>query len=240
MVSKTLTFFQIYYREDQIEELYPFATPYFNKNLTSYFESSCILDLVPSCGSDLISVCSWRLRRKRGDSSTEGILKRAGTFELTEERILNTEYDIAVLTPRSPSHRPLAMAANWHNVKGGEYTGAWTNAFTVLKKFLASDIGIKVPDELSNTIYENHFIAKREIYHNYVSQCLEPVLQFVEREGGVFEADSGYIDKKRNDPEAVKDYQRVSGRRDWPIAPFLLERLFSIWIEGKQFKIVNL
>lgn len=239
-MARTLTFFQIYYREEQTKELYDFATPYFNENLTSYFENSVVRDLVPLCSADLISVCSWRLRRKRGDSSTAIILQRAGILELTEERITNIDYDIAILTPRSPAHKPLAMARNWHNIKGGEFTGAWDNAFLVLKKFLASDLGIKVPDELSNTIYENHFITTKEIYHNYVSQCLDPVLQFMRSKGGVFEADSGYIDKKRNDPQAVKDYQSVSGRHDWPIAPFLLERLFSIWIEGKGYKIINL
>lgn len=237
---RTLTLWQIYYREEQASELYEFATPFFNSNLTSYFENSCIADLVPTCESDLISVCSWRLRRKRGDSSTEGILKRGGTYELTYERLTQTPFDIAVLTPRAPSHKPLFMAANWHNTKGGQFTGAWDNAFSLLKKFLKSNLGITVPDELSQTIYENHFVATKEIYSAYVNECLRPTIQFIESEGGVFLADSGYIDKKRNDQEAIKDYQAKSGRIDWPIIPFLLERLFTMYIEGKGYKIINL
>lgn len=232
MAGKSLGFFQIYYKDEQLKSLYDFAIPHYNPTLTPYFENSVIKALVPKAQADLVAVCSWRLRSKRGDSSTEGILKRAGHFELTHEHIVTSDFDIAVLTPRSASHKPLAMAANWHGK-------AWVDAFRALKIFLHGHKLCKVPDELTNTIYENHFCAKREIYSDYVSQCLVPVLDYVGKEE-VFSADSGYLQKKRNDQEAIRDYQKVSGRSDWPIAPFILERLFSIWIEGKGFKIINL
>lgn len=232
-MEKTLEFYQIFYKDEQKDELYPFAIPYRNERFTPYFENSIISELVPKAKADLVSICSWRLRAKRGDSSTMVILKRSGLEPLTHENIVSPDYDIAVLTPRSPTHKPLAMAVNWHGQ-------AWVNGFAKLKSFLYDKRICKVPAELSNTIYENHFCAKREIYCDYVGQCLDPVLSFMRSEGGVFDADSGYLQKKRNDPEAIKDYQRVSGRQDWSIAPFLLERLFSIWIEYKHFKIINL
>lgn len=227
--------YQIYYKDEQKENLYPFAIPYKNETFSPYFENECIRKIVPTTKEDTkyVSVCSWRLRQKRGDSSTEMILKRAGIFELTKERLEQTEYDIAILTPRSPSHRPLVMASNWHGK-------AWDNAFMALKIFLHGHNICKVPDELTNTIYENHFSCKREIYCDYVSQCLEPVLSYIEKEKGVFEADANYIQKLRNDPQKIKEYQQASGRTDYSISPFLLERLFSIWIEGKNLKIINL
>lgn len=237
-----LALIQIYYKDEHINQLYSFSQPYKNTTLTNYFENSVIGNIVPIIPGEIekIGICSWRLRQKRGDGSTEGILKRAGTHELTEERIIQTDFDVAILTPRSPSHKPLAAARGWHNYKDGQYTGAWDNAFVLLKRFLTTDLGIKVPYELKHTIYENHFIAKGEIYRRYVSQCLIPVLQFCDREKGIFEADSGYIEKKRNDPQAIADYQRVSGRADWPIAVFLIERLFSIYIDRMNLKVVNL
>lgn len=235
---RTLDFIQIYFREEQVKELYPFATPHFNTTLTPYFENQCICDLVPTLGSDLISICSWRLRRKRGDS--EVVLRRGGTFELTYENIISKDFDIAVLTPRSSAHKPLAMARNWH----GE---AWVEAFLVLKKFLASDLGIKVPDELTHAIYENHFCAKRELFHEYVERCLKPTISFIENDratkgdcASVFFEDSGYIKKLIRDGERIKDYKEKTGRSDYPIAPFILERLFSIWIEGNGYNIINL
>lgn len=222
---KSLDFYQIIYEESQREKCYPFAKVYFNETLTDYFENSVIADLVPNSQADLIAVCSWRLAQKRGDCY------RLPDKTLTKEKILNADFDVAVLTPRSPHHKPLLMASEWHGK-------AWDDAFAELKGFLKT-IGINVPEELTHAIYENHFIAKRRIYQDYVEGCLIPSIKFIDNIGGVFKRDAGYLTKKR-DPKEIKAYQEKSGRQDWPIAPFLLERLFSIYCEGKGFKIVNL
>lgn len=216
--EKTLDFFQIYYDDAQLPELYPFAKPYRNETLTPYFENSVIAEIVPKCNSDLVSVCSWALRKKRND------MFRLIDKTLTEEKILAADFDVAVLTPRSDSHKPLLMASQWHGK-------AWDDAINDLRNF------IKIPRELSKAIYENHFIATKEIYHEYVSVCLSPAIEYI-RERDVYYADSGYVRRKK--PDEVEKYRAVSGRKDWPIAPFILERLFSIWIEGKGYKIINL
>jgi hypothetical protein len=233
----TLDFFQIIFDEKQKESLYPFAKPYFNTKLTDYFENSVLCDLVPNSQADLISVCSWRLAQKRGDMS------RLTDKTLTEEKILNADFDIAILTPRHPNHKPLLMADEWHTIYDQStlqvIARPWRDAFEVFKPFLKS-IGINVPEELKYAIYENHFIAKRAIYQVYVKEVLTPAIEFIRARGqGVFTADSGYIYKKRNAQE-VKAYQEKSGRTDWPISVFLLERLFSIFIEGKNYKVINL
>ena len=162
---------------------------------------------------------------KRGD------MFRLQDKSLTVEKILSAEFDIAVLTPRSPSHQPLHMASHWHGP-------AWNNAFDVFKRFLKSDLGIKVPQELSSAIYENHFIAKREIYHDYVKNCLTPAIDFIDKSGTVFLEDAGYA--KRKTAAYRKAYTEATGRKDWPISTFILERLFSIYCEGKVFKIIPL
>lgn len=233
MVSGSLSFVQIYFRDEQLPALYPFATPYKNedKDLTIYFENSVIEKLVPTIDADLIGICSWRLKEKRNEASTPGILNRVyGDNVLTEERILNTVYDVAVLTPRNIQHRPLAMASNWHGK-------AWDDAFVVLKRYLYNEQRIKVPDELTNTIYENHFIARGDIYRDYVRTCLIPAIDFVASDP-VFMAPSGYV--QRIGAIKAKEYLDKTGRTDYPIAPFILERLFSIWIEKKGFNVVPL
>lgn len=233
---KSLDFFQIYFDEKQKDSLYDFATPFYNETITDYFENKIISDLVPNSSADLISVCSWRLKQKRGD------LLRTRNEPLTKEKILNANFDVAILTPRHPNHKPLLMASEWHRVFNSEgriIATPWDDAFSVFKAFLRYDLGINVPDELTHTIYENHFIAKGEIYREYVSNALKPSIAFMGRTAGVFKADSGYIYKKRNQEE-VKAYREKSGRQDWPIAPFILERLFSIYCEGRGFKIVSL
>lgn len=234
---KSLDFIQIYFDDKQKDSLYDFATPFKNETLTDYFESSVIADLVPHSQADLISVCSWRLRQKRGDCY------RLPDKELTKEKILNADFDVAILTPRHPNHKPLLMASEWHRIfdpQGNLIATPWDDAFSVFKKFLKSDLNINVPDELTHTIYENHFIARSDIYHVY-AEVLKKSIVWMEGQGlgSVFKRDSGYIYKKRNQEE-VKAYREKSGRQDWPIAPFILERLFSIFIEGKGLKVINL
>lgn len=222
-MARELDFFQVYFNDNQLSKLYEFATPYFNPTIDEFFENSVILQLVPQSDADLISVCSWRLKSKRGDCY------RLIDKVLTKEKIVNTDFDIAVLTPRSPEHRPLEMASHWHGK-------AWDIAFEEFSIFLKQE-GLYPEGELSHTIYENHFIATKEIYHDYV-QVLKRAMDFC-RGNDKFYIDSGYIHKKR-DTDEIKEYQQKSGRLDWPIMPFILERLFSIYCEGKGFKIINL
>ena len=226
-MARTLDFYQVYFEDSQKDKIYPFAIPYKNETLTDYFENSIIADIVPKSQADLISVCSWRLKQKRGDSSTPMVLN--GELSLTKEKIISSDFDVAVLTPRSHCHQPLAMASIWHGK-------AWDDAFAVFRDFLSS-IGIKVKQE-PKAIYENHFIAKKEIYQDYVKSCLIPAIHFCDN-NPIFKENSGYINRKKDMNEVI-NYQMRSGRKDWPIAPFILERLFSIWIFGKGFKVIDL
>lgn len=213
-----LDFIQIYYKDEHRKELYDFATPYLNTVLTPYFENAVISELVPRCDADFISVCSWRLKQKRGD------MFRLLDKTLTKEKILNTEFDVAILTPRSPSHDALGMAAHWHGK-------AWTDAINDLRTF------IKIPVKLNHVIYENHFVARKDIYQSYVSDFLNPVIDYISTRD-VYFVDAGYA--KRKDPKDAEEYRNLTGRNDYPICPFVLERLFSIYINDKKLNVVNL
>ena len=215
---RSLELYQIYFKDDQKKELYDFATPYFNSVLTPYFENSVIADIVPKCSADYVSVCSWRLKKKRGD------MFRLQDKTLTKEKILNSDFDVAILTPRSPTHDALGMAAHWHGK-------AWTDAINDLRSF------IKIPVKLNHAIYENHFVARREIYQDYVLDCLRPCLDYI-KSRDVYFVDAGYA--RRKSREEAQAYTLLTGRNDWPIAPFILERLFSIWINDKKLHVINL
>lgn len=219
-----LDFWQIYFKDEQKTELYDFATPHKNEGVTDWFENAVICDLVPKSEADYISVCSWRLKQKREMGSCPFILKDTS---LSEAKILAQDFDIAILRPFSKGHQSLRLSSNWHGT-------AWDIGLQELKKV------IKVPQEITTPIYENHFIARKEIYKDYVNNQLKPTIDFMASKMDVFGADSGYINKLRHEPERIKDYQQKSGRKDWPISVFLLERLFSLWIENKDFKIINL
>jgi hypothetical protein len=241
-MAQSLAFYQIYYRDDQRGELYDFAVPYFNDGLSVHFENDVISHLVPKLDADLIGVASWRLRKKRGDSQ----IGLGNSLHLSEEKIIFSGADVCILTPRSPIHKMLIAAESWHGV-------AWVEAFNVFKGFLRS-IGIKVNGELRHAIYENHFIAKKDIYHEYVEKVLRPSIQFMEdydkevtltyEVNGqkvtdterLFLFPSKYIHLKRNSPEVQIVPQKL-GLKDYPIGVFILERLFSIWINDKNLNV---
>jgi len=224
----TLDLIQILYDESQRSELYPFSRPYFSCGLTPYFENAIIAGIVPTLTADYISVCSWRLRKKRAGAAhyLGGFNKDEFTLEKIESAM---PFDVAILTPHSPAHKPLEMAKNWHGK-------AWIDAFESFKPFLKR-FGM-VPDELNYPIYENHFIARKEIYHDYVSTCLIPAIEFIGSDP-VYFVEAGYANKKK-DSEEIERVKRLLKMNDWPLAPFLLERLFSFYINDKGLNVVKL
>lgn len=217
---RSLEFYQIYYKEEQVDEMYEFAWPMFNSDLTDFFENEIIADLLPHAGFDLVGICSWRLKAKRQDSiRTKG--------PLTEETLRTLDYDVAILTPRSNNHRPLEAAKTWHYPH-------WTPAIERLRDL------IKIPQEVTHTIYENHFVADRELYQDYVLRYLRPAIAFMKDNPGVFRAPSGYA-KYKTESERLIIKEKL-GLDDWPIGVFVLERLFSIYLqnEKKHVKVIPL
>jgi len=223
----TLKFWQVFFKPEQLDELYPFATPYYNETLTPYFENSVIAELVPKSEADYLAVCSWALRRKRHGGAAEVVLnQRYGTADLTEEMITESDADVLVLTP--VKHRDiLAKLYQWHG----------QSAIEAVKEF---NKFIKFPEEVKTAIYENHFVARQEIYTEYVETCLRPCLEFMSGKE-VFNLPSGYRQKKerltRGTAEVSETLSKL-GMSDWPIGVFLLERLFSIWIDQRNYKVI--
>lgn len=230
---RSIDFIQIIYDDLQAEHCYPFARVYKNETLTPYFENSVIEKIIKGYGgvggngndddASHIGICSWRLMQKRGDCF------RVSQHTLTPERLAQ-DYDVAILTPRSKTHKPLLMASHWH----GE---AWDKSFAVFKRFLKTDLGVTVPEELKTAVYENHFVARTEIYKDYVDNWLTPSIEFMYKHP-VFMEDAGYA--KRKTADECRRYFELTGRKDWPIAPFVLERLFSIYLEGKNLNVIAL
>src|SRR5690606_17347322 len=95
-------FRQIYYKEDHLKHLYPFAKPYFNDKLTIFFENDPIRDIVTNTAAEKVAVCSWKLSQK--------IRK---IHQVTEQSLLS-DFDVLCFTRNSQRHQMIAMAAAWH------------------------------------------------------------------------------------------------------------------------------
>lgn len=220
MAGKTLDFIQIIYEESQKEACYPFATIYKNETVTPYFENAVIADVVLRLSGDLIGLCSWRLAAKRGD------MFRLPDKSLTKEKILGADFDIAILTPRG--HKDiLNKLYQWHQEPA-------VLAVQEFNKFM------RIPETVDHAIYENHFITSREIYRDYVISCLIPAIDFM-CGNPIFDLPSGYLKRKsESDRKHITPILGSWGMSDYPIGVFILERLFSVFINKKGYKVINL
>jgi hypothetical protein len=206
--------YQIYYREDQLSKLYPFAVPYFNNSLTIFFENDPISKLVMSHTGEKIAVCSWKLSKK------------VRIIHPVTQDVIDSDYQVLSFTRNSHRHQMMAMANAWHP------------GFIATIDKLWQKIGLKRPPEAKNPIYQNHFSAKTEIYRDYVSNFLIPAMEVTstdEELNKLMTQPSGYGRLSRS--ADMKSVKAKLGMDDYPLAPFILERCPSLYFATKGYKI---
>lgn len=215
--------YQIYYKDEQLTNLYPFAIPYKNKALTIFFENDVIRQIVPHGTSDKIAICSWKLK----DKLKWNLAPPRRKEEITEEK-LNSDYDVMPFTRNSKHHEMINAASLWHP--------GFREAMTAIVK----GIGKNMPREVKIPIYQNAFSAKREIYQDYVNDYLNPAMELIKNDADVYKmatVDSYYTKLMREDCASAEYLQGKIGFPYYPLVPFLLERLFSIYVHNKNIKV---
>lgn len=125
----------------------------------------------------------------------------------------------------------LAAAENWH--KG----------FRETMGLLLESIGQKMPGEVKTPIYQNSFMAKLEIYQDYVKNWLSPSMDNTLNDRKLYELmtmDSKYSNLAKNDAASPEYLQEKIGMPYYPMAPFILERLFSIYCNNNRINVTQL
>jgi len=208
---------QIYYKHEHLNKLYAFAQPYYNEGLTIFFENKPIADIVKASESPTIAVASWKLGQK---------LRRSQP--LTPER-LESNYQVLSFTRNSTRHNMMAMSNAWHP------------GFLKTITLLWEKLGLKIPGEVKDPIYQNHYSAKKEIYKDYVTNFLSPAMEMTEKDEELHEMmiqPSGYGKLSRDcDLRSVKE---KLGMNDYPLAPFILERCPSLFFTMKRIHVTYL
>ncbi len=211
---------QVYYLHEQRAHCYPFADLYCNEGLTIFFENELIKRFVSRETADKIGVCSWKLRDK-----FKFYIGRPR--ELTEE-VINTDYNVLSFTRNTERHRMLDAADRWH--KG----------FRPAIEKIVQSIGQKCPGEVKVPIYQNAFMAKTEIYQDYVKNWLSPAMDVMLNDleiNKLVTVDSGYTNLAKKDAADSERLQKLIGMPYYPLAPFLLERLFSIYVQNNKIPV---
>lgn len=221
-----MVFYQIYYHESQKENMWPFAIPYFNDDLTIFFENEVISKLVSRETSDKIAICSWKLKNKLRWNLGKPRLPE----DITEE-VLNSDYDVLPFTRNSHQHKMLEAASLWHP------------GFRETMTKIVEGIGKKMPFEVKKPIYQNAFSAKREIYQDYVNDYLNPAMELVKNDPEIYKLatqDSNYTKLIRDDGASAEYLQEKIGFPYYPLIPFILERLFSVYVHNKRINVTFL
>jgi hypothetical protein len=130
--------------------------------------------------------------------------------------VKNNEFDVLILCRPIPKYL--------------EFTEGHHPGFTVRFKKLLSllDIPFKEP---KHVVYSNFFIAKSEIYKEY-NQVLTKAIDILENE--MYEDAWGDSSYKGLPKEKLIE---ATGLEYYTFHTFLLERLFSVWLETKDFNV---
>lgn len=211
---------QIIYDERQRASCLPIAKVYFNETLTIFFENEIIRELVSASQADKIAVCSWKLKEK--------LKWYIGRPRPITQELLESEYDIMSFTKNSKHHQMLYAADKWH--PGFKST---------LSKILSS-IGRNCPSEVKIPIYQNHFSAKTKIYQDYVNTYLIPAMEVMKNDAEINKlvmVDSNYSQLDRTPQSKLNNLKEKIGIDYYPLAPFLLERLFSVYVHNNKLNV---
>lgn len=207
---------QLYYKDEQQKEIYPFALPYRTEGLTIFFENYWIAKLVQETKADKIAVCSWKLKNK--------LRWYIGQHRPLTHEVLETDYEVMTFTRNTQYHKFFQAADAWH-----------PGFLTVFDKIMAK-IGVLRPGEVKIPIYQNAFAAKTEIYQDYVKSYLLPAMDCIKNDpevNAMAMRDSKYSDLTN---QSAAHLQNKLGISYYPLAPFLLERLFATYVQNKKIR----
>jgi hypothetical protein len=221
--------YQIYYDESQKDSLSHGFIPHFNAKATVHLESGIICDLVNrgECSNcDYFGVFSWNLKNKIktinfctwGDKVNE-----YNGFDLLTINTFN--YNKHKHFPPLEKHYPRKLHGT-----------IWSAFDLLLKKLYEQNI---LPNrqylvECKKYIYCNYFIAKKNIYLDYVNSLLNPAIDLSQTDDEL-NSMIMQLDLEYNLPP--KRFVEDTGFTTYPKIPFILERLINVYIEAHKLKV---
>jgi hypothetical protein len=209
--------YQIYYDEASRAACYPEFELYENKVCTPFFENQIIIELIKQgrhIGVDYFGVFSGHFKNK--------ILGAKDGSRITPQYIFdNLEGDVISFF-RHHKNKNVVNKAEVHHP-------GFKRAMVNLLNRIGFDADLEKDTRF--TVYQNHFIARSEVYHEFVKTLLEPAVKEMQNKDNkelqnIIWQDSGYH-KKKNMPEKLK---QELGVPYYPYHTFICERLFSIFL----------
>lgn len=210
MVQK-IGIFQVYYEEKQREKIE--FQPYFNQYCTEFFENSVIKNLIIDrkeyLNYEYIGILSHDLRRKCPEFSYEILNSKIyGEYKLFDQKMP----DVIILN-KKPNHTDIL-----------KYAETYHPGFIKIFLQLLRELKLPLLHDFEFIVYSNHFVAKSELYQEYVRNILMPAMYKMQFIPGIW-SDSNYFKKL---PDHLAEKWNI---KYYPFHPFICERLFSYYIK---------
>jgi hypothetical protein len=209
--------YQIYYDNASKEACFNEYDHIYNTVCTPFFENDIIVSLINNNAhkeSKYFGVFSGHFKNK---------IQGAKDGKRINPDYINNNLDTDVVS-FFRSHRNKNVVSKAEQFHPG-FTRALENIFERI------NFKIDLKKDTRFIVYQNHFVAKSDIYERYVKELLEPVMNEMKNESNkelqnIIWQDSGYH-KKKTMPEKLK---KEMGVPYYPYHTFLCERLFSIFL----------
>ena len=217
--------FQIYYDNKQKQKLTKGFIPYLNQNKSIYVENQCISDIRHSDlieDTDYIGTFSHSMNKKVFKITFEGLCHS-----------ITSKPDGDIFSPAMKNWRWKPMRTpqyiyipNQLNMK--DLAIPFLNDMADLNIIKKSSIDLWTkPYPL---IFCNFWVAKKEVFIDYVDSFLSKVFELIEsydEDNWIFTPENGY-------PKPPKLWQDSTGFLRYPIIVFILERLINIYLQDRN------
>ena len=227
--QNNIKLYQIYYDQKHTDRILNHAIPYLNNNPTIYFESGVMCDIFNKkdyVDSDYIGVLSWKASLKISNMKTLSEIDSAISTQKYDIYTFNNKSFLGFTRPHSGSHKNYDLQA-------------WRALMKLTRHMQSKKIwpqaSEKELDKKMLRIYCNYFIAKKEIWEDFVGNFMIPAIQEIKNDEQMKNiattAHSGY---KNILPQSFID---ATGYDYYPMAPFMLERLINVYIVMRNLKV---
>ena len=208
--------YQILYDASHQQHLSTSTTWYDNSDATNQpcLENHVIADLIRSgdhLQADYFGVLSWAFERKRA-VRIDKLLP-----------LVDGSVDVYAFDNMHKQPNVWTKAETWH--KG--IIGAAREAFFEMGR---ADVATQFDKVITPNIYSNAFIARREVYEDYVTNWLIPFMTVLERIESAQTECKSYTALKQKQGVTTEHLQRVTGYPYYTLMPFICERLFSTYL----------
>jgi hypothetical protein len=211
--------FQIYYDAATERNCVPEFTKFPNSSLSAFFEN----EIIQMLGSV----------QYPGKSKYFGVLSHSFFVKNTilPSAIISNldagEYDVYCFSGGLKIKNVIDTAENYHP--------GFRRAMELIVQAIGYDVDLSEPTRM--VCYQNAFVAKSEIYQDYIDTLLAPAmkvmddLRFNELQAIIWK-DSNY--HRRRDPDIRARLMRYIGVDYYPYHTFICERLFTLYMQKNK------